>query len=88
LCPRVICLIVRRTPPLEDEMDDQRLPDDQEAVAAEGQPEDVEGHSMALVIGLGEVGRSRQQSQGRKPPEDSLPPLSKPFPRLKDEKRP
>jgi hypothetical protein len=69
-------------------MDDQQLPDDQEPVAAESQLDDVEGHSMALVLGLGQVERNRQQSRSRKSPDDSLPPLSKPFPRLKDEKRP
>jgi hypothetical protein len=69
-------------------MDDQQLPDDQEHVATESQPDDVEGHSMALVVGLGQLERNRRQSERRKSPEDSLPPLSKPFPRLKDEKRP
>jgi len=69
-------------------MDDQQLPDNHELVAAEGQPDDVEGHSMALVFGLGQVERNRQQSRSRKSPEGSLPPLSKPFARLKDEKRP
>ena len=68
-------------------MDDQQLPDDQEPIATESQPADVEGHSMALVVGLSQVERNRRQSQSRKSPEDSLPPLSKPFPRLRDEKR-
>lgn len=51
--------------------------------------DDVEGHSLALVMGMGQAQRNRQQSRAKKPAEDeALPPLTKPFPRLRDDKKP
>jgi hypothetical protein len=57
---------------LEDAMDDQKLPNDE-------QP--------ALVLGMGQADRNRQQNRTKKASEETLPPLTKPFPRMKDDKR-
>ena len=68
-------------------MDSHELPVDPKAPAEDDASDDVEGHSLAYVMGLGQAERNRQQGRGKKPPEDALPPLTKPFPRMKDEKR-
>ena len=68
-------------------MDSHELPDDPKPLAEDDASDDVEGHSLAYVMGLGQAERNRQQARGKKPPEDALPPLTKPFPRMKDEKR-
>jgi len=69
-------------------MDEQELPNGSQREAGDDQADDVEGHSLALVMGIGQAERNRQQSRSTKAPEDALPPLTKPFPRIRDEKRP
>jgi hypothetical protein len=69
---------------LEDAMDDQKLPNDEQPAA---EADDVEGHSLALVLGMGQADRNRQQNRTKKASEETLPPLTKPFPRMKDDKR-
>ena len=68
-------------------MDDQELSNGEQRDAGDDQADDVEGHSLALVMGIGQAERNRQQSRSKKAPEDALPPLTKPFPRMKDDKR-
>jgi hypothetical protein len=60
---------------------DQQVPEPDAA-------DDVEGHSLALVMGMSQAERNRQQSRAKKPADDALPPLTKPFPRMRDDKKP
>jgi hypothetical protein len=51
-------------------------------------PDDVEGHSLSLVMGLDAMSRGRDGGdRQRKPADEDLPPISKPFPRMKDDLR-
>ena len=68
-------------------MDDQKLSNDEQVPDVDGS-DDVEGHSLALVMGIGQAERNRQQNPSKKPSDEALPPLTKPFPRMKDPKRP
>jgi hypothetical protein len=48
---------------------------------------DVEGHALPIVAGLGALGRGREKAKGGRKADDApLPALTKPFPRLKDER--
>jgi hypothetical protein len=69
-------------------MDDQRT-DVPPPNGDEAHPDDVEGHALALplVLGLDQAGRNRSGSRPRQAPEEAPPPLTKPFPRLRDPKR-
>jgi hypothetical protein len=51
------------------------------------QADDVEGHSLALVMGLGQAAKNRGKSRAKKPAEDTLTPLTKTFPRMREEER-
>lgn len=58
---------------------------EQEPHVPDVEADDTEGHSLALVMGIGQAGRNRQQSRAKKPSDDALPPLTKPFPRMRDD---
>jgi hypothetical protein len=49
---------------------------------------DVDGHSFgAVVLGAAVVSSaSRQRTPEKQPSDDALPPLTKPFPRMRDDK--
>jgi hypothetical protein len=73
-------------------MTDKPAPDDPNRRREdEGSDEgsDTEGHSLSLLMGLGALDRAREQerSRQRQKPDDELPPLSKSFPKMKDEPR-
>jgi hypothetical protein len=66
------------------------MADDQKPQADEPEkPEaDVEGHSLSIVMGLDSLNRSaRRRAEAGKRDDDSLPRLTKPFPRMRDQKR-
>ena len=51
---------------------------------------DAEGHSMGLLLGVNAMSQSRDsdpRSRARKPAEEQLPPLSKPWPNMRDDKK-
>lgn len=60
---------------------------EQEPPVPDVEADDTEGHSLALVMGLSALDRSRAQSRQKKAPEEALPPLTKPFPRMRDDKK-
>lgn len=48
---------------------------------------DVEGHALPLVQGVDALARGRaREKAGPKAAEASLPPLTKPFPRMRDDR--
>ncbi len=50
--------------------------------------DDTEGHSLSLIMGLGALERAQAQDRTRhKVKDEELPPLSKPFPSMKGDKR-
>jgi hypothetical protein len=55
---------------------------------AEDPADDTEGHSLPLVMGLDAIARSRDRARARKPSDEDLAPLTKPFPRLKRDRQP
>jgi hypothetical protein len=64
-----------------------RKPREQGAETDSGTADDVEGHALPLVIGLGALGRGRdRQKPSTKGGDERLPGLTKPFPRLRDER--
>ena len=65
-----------------------KLPDEEPNQPDAETADDVEGHSLALVMGMGQAQRNRQQSRAPRQSEVALPPLTKPFPRIRDEKKP
>jgi len=69
-------------------MTDKPAPDEVKGRVTDDPAEDVEAHSLALVMGIGALDRSRGKDRtGQKARDEELPPLSKPFPSMKDEKR-
>ena len=64
-----------------------KQPEDAQPPAAGDQADDVEGHSLALVMGLGQVAKNRGRGPAKKPAEETLTPLTKPFPRMREEKQ-
>jgi hypothetical protein len=47
--------------------------------------DDVEGSSLSIVIGLGQLAKSpSHERSARAKPDAALTPLTKPFPRMKD----
>jgi hypothetical protein len=67
--------------PTQDQHEDPRAPDE----AAD----DLEGHSLAVVMGLDAMrrGAGHERERGRTPADEELAPLTKPFPRLRDDAR-
>ncbi len=51
--------------------------------------DDTEGHSLSVVMGLDAIGRTRdrERARTRKAGDEELAPLTKTFPRLKDDTR-
>jgi hypothetical protein len=49
--------------------------------------DETEGHSLSLVMGLDALGRSRDRSRDAKPADEELTPITKTFPRLRDDRR-
>ncbi len=62
--------------PAEDVRDERAADDD-----------DVEGHSLSLVMGMDALGRSRERTKQPKRTDEELAPLTKTFPRMKDDSR-
>ena len=54
-----------------------------------GSPDDTEGHGMGMLLAMNAADAARKGQP--KPPaqksEDELPPLSKPWPRMRDDKQ-
>lgn len=51
---------------------------------------DTEGHSMGLLLGfnaLSSAGHADQRARSKKPANEELPPLSKTWPSMKDDKK-
>jgi hypothetical protein len=66
-------------------MSDHKAPD--EPTLPPGEDDDVEGHSLSLVIGLGQLSKDQRREREHPPEKDeTLAPLTKPFPRMKDER--
>ena len=66
-------------------MNEKPAPDE---TTVTGSEEDVEGHSLSIVMGVDAMGRSRGDDRTRQPAKDeTLTPLTKPFPRMKDDRR-
>jgi hypothetical protein len=69
-------------------MTDKPAPDDPRRRAADEPADEVEGHSLALIMGIGALDRAGKSDRSRQKVKDSeLPPLAKPFPSMKDEPR-
>ncbi|MEA2536896.1 MAG: hypothetical protein QOF11_1130 [Chloroflexota bacterium] len=52
--------------------------------------DDTEGHSLGLLMGLNALGEARNadaRSRTRKVPEEELPPLSKKWPSMREDRR-
>jgi hypothetical protein len=60
----------------------------QDETVVPGPDEDVEGSSLSILMGVDALTRGRNDDRTRKPAKDeSLTPLTKPFPRMKDDLR-
>jgi len=52
---------------------------------------DTEGHSIGLLLGMNALGQAREaeaRKRTRKAAEEPLPPLSRPWPNMREEKKP
>ncbi len=49
--------------------------------------DDVEGHVLPLVQGVDALARGQSKEKARPKADDALPPLTKPFPSLRSERR-
>jgi len=63
-------------------MDEPKANDPQQG-REDTQPDDVEGHVLPIVIGVNQAARNRRPARPEQ--EEELRPLTKPFPRLRDE---
>jgi len=70
-------------------MADKPAPDEAKRRAVDEPADDVEGHSLSLIMGLGALDRASKPDRDRqkRKTDEELPPLSKPFASIKDEKR-
>ena len=69
-------------------MAEKPAPDDIRGRANDEPADDAEGHSLSLIMGLGALERAQAQDRARqKVKEEELPPLSRPFPAMKEQKR-
>ncbi len=67
-------------------MTDEHQPTDEKGHVPETTAdEDTEGQSMAALLAVRELSKTRRQAP--KANEDSLPPLTKKFPRMRDDDR-
>ncbi len=74
----------------KDERSQPIAGEDTKDISSSAAADDTEGQSMGLLMGvnvLGQAGGADTRSRTKKPTEEELPPLSKKWPSMRDDKK-
>ena len=74
----------------DDSSGDERrdLPADEDRKLGPEQEDDAEGHSLSVIMGVNRMAKSEAaRARARRADDESLPRLTKPWPRLKDDRK-